>query len=133
MDIKSIIKKYYLKNYMHLLYISNSVFVRREDSSVEIQTIQMTKKQNAKHTEKMKTQVVISVCLWEAGVEVEMVGQGLFHHLTFEKTCAHFFEQMSQCLKELRAKSLTPSALLGISGRMRVSVMSLCRSLPSGL
>ena len=52
----------------------------------------------------MKPQVVISVCLWEAGVEVEMVGQGLFHHLTFEKTCAHFFAQMSQCLKELKAE-----------------------------
>lgn len=66
--------------------MSNSVFVRREDSSVEIETIQITKKQNAKHTHtKTKPQVVISVCLWEAGVEVEMVGQGLFYHLTFEK------------------------------------------------
>lgn len=63
----------------------------------------------------MKPQVVISVCLWEAGVEVEMVGQGLFHHLTFEKTCAHFFAQMSQCLKELKANitdTLTPTGYL---------------------
>lgn len=71
---------------MCLLYMSNSVFVRREDSSVEIETIQITKKQNAKHTHtKTKPQVVISVCLWEAGVEVEMVGQRLFYHLTSEK------------------------------------------------
>lgn len=67
------------------LYISNSVFVRREESSVKIETIQMTKKQNAQHTQKTKLQVLISVCLWEAGVEVEMVGQGLFYYLTFGK------------------------------------------------
>lgn len=70
---------------MHRLYISNSVFVRREESSVKIETIQMTKKQSAQHTQKTKPQVLISVCLWEAGVEVEMVGQGLFYYLTFEK------------------------------------------------
>lgn len=56
MDIKSIIKKYYLKNYMRLLYISNSVFVRREDSSVEVETIQMTKKTKCKtHTQNETT------------------------------------------------------------------------------
>lgn len=77
MDIKNIIKKYYLKNYMHLLYISKSVFVRREDSSVKIKTIQMTKNQNETHTHTKQNHKCLSVfASWKQELRWKWLGRG---------------------------------------------------------